>query len=80
MSEGPVFYQDSINKNAVVVLSCLARIVNEIFLEMAKGHQFSPEMRVEVGNAVALIMRATAPPQCPVGPSKKVVDEAKKGE
>jgi len=71
VNEGPVFYQDSIERQAPLVLSCLARILNEIFLEMAQGHPFSPELRVEVGNAVQLIMRSTRPIECPI-PSKSL--------
>jgi hypothetical protein len=63
MSEGPVFYQAAIERNAPAVLSCLARIVNELLLETAKGTQFQPALKVELGNAVALIMKATAPPK-----------------
>lgn len=65
MSDGPVFYRASIEKHAPAVLSCLARIVNELLLETAKGTQFQPALKVELGQAVSLIMAATKNPACP---------------
>lgn len=62
---GPMFYQESIEKHAPAVLSCLARIVNELLLETAKGTQFEPALKVELGNAVQLIMASTKDPRCP---------------
>ena len=67
MTEGPVFYQGSIERQAPAVLGCLARIVNELLLETAMGTQFQPALKAELGHAVGLIMRATTPPECPVG-------------
>lgn len=61
----PVFYQGSIEKHAPAVLGCLARLVNELLLETAKGTQFQPALKVELGNAVGLIMAATKNPACP---------------
>ncbi len=71
MEVGPTFYQESIEKHAPAVLSCLARLVNEVMLEIARGTKVTPEMRREVGEAIALIMKATAPPVCPVAPQQK---------
>ena len=70
---GPTFYQESIEKHAPAVLSCLARIVNELLLETAKGTQFQPALKRELGQAVGLIMASTAPPECPVAPQKKTL-------
>lgn len=65
MSEGPAFYRDSIERHAPAVLGCLAKLVNELLLETAKGTQFQPALRVELGNAVSLIMKSTKPLECP---------------
>ncbi len=65
MSEGPIFYQESIEKHAPAVLSCLAKIVNELLLETAKGTQFQPALKAQLGNAVGLIMASTKPLACP---------------
>lgn len=61
----PVFYQESIERHAPAVLSCLARMVNGLMLEIAKGAKIDPALRAELGNAVGLIMKATKDPRCP---------------
>ncbi len=62
---GPVFYRQSIERHAPAVLSCLARLVNQLLLETAKGTQFQPALRAELGHAVGLIMKSTKPLECP---------------
>jgi len=71
MSAGPEFHWDSLQRHAPAVLGCLARIVNELLLETAKGTQFQPAMKAELGQAVSLIMRSTRPPECDIAEQQK---------
>lgn len=71
MNAGPVFFQDTIEKQAPAVLGCLARLVNELLLLQASGVPFEPRLQAEVQKAIGLIMRATAPPECPVALPQK---------
>ncbi len=66
MTEGPVFDAGRITEQAPHLLGCLARLVQGLLAEQKAGMVFSIPVRVEIGNAVQVIMRSTRPADCPV--------------
>lgn len=65
-SEGPVFEAGRIAEQAPQLLGVLARLVQGLLAEQAAGMTFSAPVRVEIGNAVSIIMKSTRPAECPI--------------
>jgi hypothetical protein len=61
-----VFDAGRIAEQAPHLLACLAKLVQGLLAEQKAGMVFSTPVRVEIGNAVQVIMRSTRPKDCPI--------------